>query len=77
MMEKNDFLNSFQEQFEDTDASEITFETVYKDLPEWNSMMALVIIAFVDEKYEITVTGADLQNTRTVEDLYNIVLSKK
>ncbi len=76
-MDKNEFLAAFQEQFEDTDPALISFETVYKDLPEWNSMMTLVIIAFADENYGVTLKGTDFQNTSTVEDLYNTVLSKK
>lgn len=72
-MNKENFLVGFQEQFEDTDASKITFETKYKDLDEWSSMMALIVIAFVDENYSISLTGDDFKNTSTVEDLYQLV----
>lgn len=72
-MNREDFLTGFQEQFDDTDASQITFETKYKDLDEWSSMMALIVIAFVDENYSISLTGEDFKNTSTVEDLYQLV----
>lgn len=72
-MNKEEFLKGFQEQFEDTDPSLITFETKYKELEEWSSMMALMIIAYVDESFSGTLTGDDFKKTETVEDLYNII----
>ena len=75
-MELNDFINNFSNQFEDTDASEILASTVYKDLEEWSSLVALSVIAMVDEEYDITVKGDDIRNSKTVEDLFNIVKSR-
>ena len=72
-MTKEDFLIGFQEQFEDTDPSLIAFETNYKDLDEWSSMMALVVIAFVDENYSVSLSGDDFKNSSTIEDLYKLV----
>jgi acyl carrier protein len=39
--------------------------------------MALNIIAMVDEEYDITLKGADIENSATIEDLFNTVKSKK
>lgn len=75
-MEMKDFLANFAEQFDDTDASEITATTVYKDLDEWSSLIALSIIAMVDEEYDVTLKGDDIRNSATVEDLFNIVKSR-
>lgn len=76
-MQKEEFIDNFANQFDDTDASEITFQTVYKDLDEWSSLMSLSIIAMCDEEYSVKVTGDDIKNTSTVEDLFNLVKSKK
>ena len=72
-MTKEEFLKGFQEQFEDTDASLITFETKYKDLEEWSSMMALVIIAYIDENYAKNLSGDDFKNANTIEDLFQLL----
>ena len=72
-MAQDKFLQGFQEQFDDTDPSLITFDTNYKDLDEWSSMMALVIIAFVDDEYNVSLSGDDFKNSTTVADLYAIV----
>ena len=75
-MEINDFIANFAEQFEDTDASEITATTEFKKLDEWSSLIALSIIAMADEEYDVTLKGDDIRGAVTVEDLYNIVKSR-
>lgn len=75
-MEINSFIEHFAEQFEDTDASEFKSETVFKELEEWSSLIALSVIAMVDEEYEVTLKGDDIRNSTTIADLFNNVKSK-
>lgn len=75
-MELKDFIENFAEQFDDTDSSEIKAETVFKELDEWSSLIALSVIAMVDEEYDVTIKGDDIRNSNTVEDLFNVVKSK-
>ena len=75
-MELKDFIENFAQQFDDTDASEIKAETVFKELDEWSSLIALSVIAMVDEEYEVTLKGEDIRNSITVEDLFNAVKAK-
>ena len=75
-MEINDFIENFANQFDDTDAGEIKAETVFKELDEWSSLIALSVIAMVDEEYDITIKGDDIRNSNTVEDLFNAVKAK-
>lgn len=75
-MEIKDFIENFANQFDDTDASEIKAETVFKELDEWSSLIALSVIAMVDEEYDITIKGDDIRNSNTVEDLFNAVKAK-
>ncbi len=75
-MELKDFIEHFAEQFDDTDASEIKAETVFKELDEWSSLIALSVIAMVDEEYDITIKGDDIRNSKTIEDLFNAVKAK-
>ena len=72
-MEIKEFIEQFAEQFDDTDASEIKAETVFKELGEWSSLLALSVIAMVDEEYDVALKGDDIRNAQTVTDLYNIV----
>jgi len=75
-MELKDFIKHFAEQFDDTDVSEFKAETVFKELDEWSSLVALSVIAMVDEEYDITIKGDDIRNSNTIEDLFNAVKAK-
>ena len=76
-MEIKDFIENFANQFDDTDESEIKAETVFKELEEWSSLIALSVIAMVDEEYDITINGDDIRNSNTIEDLFNAIQSKQ
>lgn len=75
-MELKEFVEKFADQFEDTDPSEITAETNYRDLDEWSSLMGMVIIAFVKTEMGKTVTGDELKACQSVEALYNLIQAK-
>lgn len=75
-MELNEFIANFAEQFDETDASEISAATEFKNLDEWSSLIALSVIAMVDEEYDVTIKGEDIRNSNTVEDLFNAVKAK-
>ena len=75
-MEIKEFIENFANQFDDTDAAEFTAETRFHDLEEWSSLIALSIIAMVDEEYDITLKGDDIRNAATIEDLFNVVKTK-
>lgn len=75
-MELKDFIENFANQFDDTDASEFKADTEFKALDEWSSLTALSIIAMVDEEYDVVLKGDDVKNAETIEDLFNVVVSK-
>ena len=68
---------SVVDQFEETDASQIVASTKFQELDEYSSLIALSLIAMVDEEYDVTIKGNDLRSAITIEDLFNIVKSKK
>ena len=71
-----EFLKLFAEQFDETDPSEIKAETIFKELDEWSSLIALSVIAMADEEYDVALKGNDIKNSVTVEDLFNTIKSK-
>ena len=76
-MELNEFVAHFAEQFEETDASVFTPETKYHDLEEWSSLLALSIIAMVDEEYDVSLKGNEMKAANTIEELFDIVKAKQ
>ncbi|MBQ3655847.1 MAG: acyl carrier protein [Bacteroidales bacterium] len=75
-MEINEFVKKFAGKFEDTDISEFTPETNFQELDEWDSMTALVIIAFIRTEYDKKVTALEIRNCKTITDLYNLAEGK-
>ena len=75
-MEIKEFIENFAAQFDDTDASVFTPETVFHELDEYSSLIALSIIAMVDEEYDVTLKGDDMRSAVTIQDLFNTVKAK-
>lgn len=76
-MELKEFIENFAEQFDDTDASEIQADTEYRELDEWTSLTALSIIAMIDEKYDVQLKADEMRKTQTIQELFDLVKSKK
>lgn len=76
-MDLQEFINNFAEQFDDIDTSTLDANTNFKNLEDWNSLVALSVIAMIDEEYDVAVKGDDIRSANTIEDLYNNVCNKK
>jgi acyl carrier protein len=75
-MGTDEFVKNFAELFEETESKVFKSSTPFRDIEEWSSLLALSIIAMVDEKYHVSLTGDDIRNSRTIEDIFNIVKTK-
>ena len=72
-MDLQKFIADFADQFDETDASEITAETKFHDLEEWSSLVGMGVIALAKTKYSNSITGKDIRQCMTVKDLYNLI----
>ena len=75
-MELQEFISNFADQFDDVEASALSANTVFKEIDGWNSLVALSVIAMIDEEYDVTLKGNDIKDSVTIEDLYKLVNSK-
>jgi acyl carrier protein len=76
-MDLQEFVGKFAVQFEETEASEFKADTEFKNLIDWSSMIALSVIAMIDEEYNVTIKGEDIRKSKTIEDLFNIIKEQK
>jgi len=76
-MELTDFVKNFASQFEETDMNEFSPSTQFKNVKEWSSLIALSVIAMIDEEYGVAIKGNDIRNAKTIEDLFNAVKKLK
>lgn len=70
------FIQLFAEQFDELDANTLTPETIFKDLDQWSSLVALSIIVMVDEEFGVLLKGDDISVSKTINDLYSKIESK-
>ena len=75
-MEISKFVQDFELLLDEVEPGSITPETIFRDLEEWSSLIALVVIALVDEEYDIKLTGDDIRTSVTVKDLFDKICAK-
>lgn len=75
-MKLEEFVNSFADQFEVTEKDEISAQTEFKMLDEWDSMIGLSVIGMVFNTYKVKISGEDINNAVTIVDLFELVQSK-
>lgn len=70
------FTSNFAEALE-TNPAELSADTAFKDLTNWDSLAALSVIAMIDEHYGVSVGGADLERSRSLQDLWELVAQRR
>lgn len=75
-MEISKFVQDFELLLDEVEPGSITTETIFRDLDEWSSLIALVVIAMVDEEYDIKLSGDDIRTSVTVKDLFDKISAK-
>lgn len=75
-MELQKFIANFADQFDETDASEILAGTKFHELEEWSSLTGMGVIALAKTEYGKAITGKEIRECETVEDLFNLIKNK-
>ncbi len=76
-MDINKFIEDFAGQFDEASPDQFKADTRFRDIDEWSSLIALSIIAMVDEEYDVMLRGDDIKNSETIQDIFNIVQKQK
>lgn len=76
-MEIKEFIENFANQFDDTDVSVFSAETRFRELDGWSSLLALSVLAMVDEEYDVQLKADQMRKANTVQELFDIVKSLK
>lgn len=75
-MDINQFVSNFAECFDDTEAEAFSPMLKFKELEEWSSLQGLAIIAMCRKNYGIRISGAEIQEADTIQDVYELVTNK-
>jgi acyl carrier protein len=74
-MEIKDFIEKFEDVFEDTDVNILKSDTQFRELDEWTSMIALSTMAMVCDEYDVELTADEMRSANTFQELFDIVKS--
>lgn len=75
-MNLEQFIEYFAGLFDETPPETINASIHFKELEEWSSLVALSVIAMIDEEYDVEFRGDDIRDSQTVEDLFRIVVRR-
>lgn len=71
------FIHNLEQQFQRPIPGGLQAGTRFRDLEEWTSLQALVVISSFDWDYGIIVSAFELQDAHTIQDLFDLVTRKK
>jgi len=72
-----EFILFFAEQFDETADNLIMAKAKFRDLEEWTSMHALLVLAMIDENYDVVLPADILESCETIEDIFAAVQKMK
>jgi len=75
-MEISKFIQDFELLFDEVEVGSVKAQTIFRDLDEWSSLIALMVIAMADQEYQVKISGDDIRNSKTVQDLFDKVKAK-
>lgn len=70
------FIEIIEEEFEDIEQGILKPESDFKKELEWSSVNALIMITLVNTEFDIIINANDINNSKTIQELYDLVLSK-
>jgi len=72
-----EFISKVEQELDGIPKGSLTAQSNYRNIPEWSSMHALIIIALAETEYDFSLTGEDLRSCQTVQQLYDLIKSRK
>lgn len=70
------FIKKIEAEIDGITPGTLTPGSRFRELPEWSSMHALIIIALAETEYDVSITGEELRGCKTVQDIYNVISSR-
>jgi len=67
------FINIIELEFPDIPKGALKAESHYKDVIGLTSINALILIALIDNAYDVILTADEIKSTTTLSELYKIV----
>jgi acyl carrier protein len=75
-MKIEDFIAHLEAEYEDIAPGTLKPDSVFREVFEWNSINALIMIAMVKTEYDVTINAEDIATSKTIADLFRIIQAR-
>lgn len=75
-MNVQDFIEKFAEAI-DVEATELTVDTEFRNLEDWDSVAYISVIAMMDEEYDIQIEMPVFKTLKTLGEIAEYIENKK
>jgi acyl carrier protein len=75
-MNVDEFIKKIEAEFEDLEPGKLKPDSNFRDMFDWSSVNALILIALISTEYDVTINAEDLRSSKTINDIYRIVESR-
>lgn len=72
-MDTQKFVDDFASLLRKTPRGTLSAETRFKELSDWNSLLALSLIALVEDEYDVLLKSTDIRDAETLGGLAAVV----
>ena len=76
LMTIEEFIEKVEAEFPDLEPGKLLPDSIYREVLNWSSINALILIALVATEYDVIIAAEDLRSTVTLRELFNIIQEK-
>ncbi|MDD3877750.1 MAG: phosphopantetheine-binding protein [Bacteroidales bacterium] len=76
-MDINAFILEIENEFNEIPKGKLKPESNYKEALNLSSISSLILIALIDNKYDLLIESSDLKQSQTLNELFEIIIKRK
>ena len=77
VMDVQEFAGQVEENLQVVARGTLRPETRFRDLPTWDSLAALNVLAAIDEAFGVRLTAEQFRGCDTVQELFDLAMSQR
>jgi acyl carrier protein len=76
-MNTETFINNVRQQFMDPEEVTLEMASEFRQIGSYDSLTGMTIMVMIKDEYGIDISEADYRSKKTIQELYDFVLSNK
>ena len=76
-MQVDQFVRHFENAIEGITPESLNPEAEYHNIPQWDSLALLCLLAMIDCEYDVQIPGMELKACDTLRDVFDLIGTKR